>query len=223
MDFGPKVMFEIFGIPITETVTTTWAIMAILILLSFFATRNLKNLSVKDIPDRKRGFAELVVEGSIWLVESSMGRDKIKFTPYMGTLALYLLLANLTGLVGLRQPTADLNTTLGLAILSFIAIHYYGAKTKGVFRYLKGFAEPIPFLAPLNLISEITTPISMAFRLFGNMVAGFIIMALVYQFVPVALAFLPVPAHLFFDLFAGVIQTFIFLMLTMTFITIAME
>lgn len=221
MEFAPK-RFPIpgTGIEISETVITTWGIMLVLILFSYLATRRLRNIPIDETPDRRRGALELLVEGVIALVESSMGKGRRGFAPYMGTLALYLVIANLTGLIGIRPPTADLNTTLGLATLTFIAIHYYGIKAKGLFRYLKGFTEPFFLLLPMNLVSEVATPFSMAFRLFGNMVGGFIIMALIYAVAP---AIIPIIPHMYFDIFAGVIQAFIFVMLTMTFISMSMD
>ncbi|KAB3530892.1 F0F1 ATP synthase subunit A [Alkaliphilus serpentinus] len=231
--FGPRVVFTlpIFdGIPITDTVVNTWIIMAILIGFSIIATR-----SFGKIPRGIQNATEALVDVLNKLTVQTMGEDKVFFAPYIGTLFLFLLLANLWGLIGFRQPTADINTTFGLAILTFVAIHGFGTKRKGVGGYLKGFLQPLPFMLPLNIIGELATPISLAFRLFGNMVGGFIIMALLYggltslsgalglSFFPVLQAGIPVVFHLYFDLFSGVLQTFIFVMLSMVFISMAMD
>jgi F-type H+-transporting ATPase subunit a len=210
---GPQVMFTIGGIPITETVTTTWLIMAALVIVSIIITKRLEM-----VPKGKQNIAEIIVEGVVWLVDSTMGPGNHKFIPYIGTLVLYLLFANLIGLIGLRPPTADLNTTLALSSITFFCIHFFGMKSQGVLPYLKGFTEPMFFLLPLNIIGELATPFSLAFRLFGNILGGTIIMALLYSFAPILVPILP---HMYFDIFAGVIQTFIFAMLTMTFISIA--
>ncbi|MBA1334062.1 MAG: ATP synthase F0 sector subunit a [Firmicutes bacterium] len=222
MEFAPKVYFFIpervpfiGGAGVTETVTTTWAIMALLVIFSMLAARNFK-----EVPGPVQNILEILVEGIESLTSTTMGEDKLGFAPYMGTLALYLLFANLAGLFAFRPPTADLNTTMALAVITFISIHYYGIKAKGLGAYLKGFTEPIPLLLPLNIIGELAIPISLSFRLFGNILGGVIIMYLLYNVVPIAV---PVVPHIYFDLFAGILQTFIFVMLSMVFISLAME
>lgn len=222
MEFAPKVHFFIpdwvpfiGGAGVTETVTTTWGIMAILVGFGLYSARKFE-----DIPGPLQNFIEVLVEGIESLTATTMGGDKLGFAPYMGTLALYLLLANLAGLFALRPPTADLNTTMALALITFVSIHYYGMKAKGIGAYLKGFAEPIFILLPLNIIGELATPISLSFRLFGNILGGVIIMYLLYSAVPVLIPILP---HIYFDLFAGILQTFIFVMLSMVFISLAMD
>jgi F-type H+-transporting ATPase subunit a len=222
MEFAPKVHFFIpewvpfiGGAGVTETVTTTWVIMAILVGFGLYSARKFE-----DIPGPLQNFIEVLVEGIESLTATTMGGDKLGFAPYMGTLALYLLLANLAGLFALRPPTADLNTTMALALITFVSIHYYGMKAKGIGAYLKGFAEPIFILLPLNIIGELATPISLSFRLFGNILGGVIIMYLLYSAVPVLIPVLP---HIYFDLFAGILQTFIFVMLSMVFISLAMD
>jgi F-type H+-transporting ATPase subunit a len=228
--FGPRVIFELpGGIPITETVTTTWIIMAVLIIFSIVATRNLQR-----IPKGKQSFVELLVDLLYNFTEQTMGKNKIGFTPYMGTIMIYILIANLAGLLGFRPPTADVNTTIGLALITFFMIHFFGMKSNGVGTYLKGFADPIPFLLPLNVIGELATPISLSFRLFGNIVGGVIIISLLYSgltvlgtklglSIPIFTAAIPVPLHFYFDLFSGVLQSFIFTMLTMVFVSNAMD
>lgn len=217
LNFEPK-SFTLpgLGIEVTETVIVTWGIMAVLIVGSYFSTRKLKDIPINEVPDRRRGVLELLVESIVSLVESTMGKDKRGFAPYMGTITLYIVLANTVGLIGLRPPTADLNTTFALSTLTFICIHYYSIKSKGLWDYLKGYLEPFVLFLPMNIIGEISTPFSMAFRLFGNMMGGTAIMALIYAALPIIFPILP---HMYFDIFSGVIQTFIFVMLTMTFIS----
>ena len=214
-DFGVKTVFYLGEIPVTQTIVATWGVMAILVILAL-VTR----FSLKKIPGKLQLFMELIIDGVHWLVDSSMGKDKRGFAPYVLTLALFLVLANLSGLVGVRQPTADLNTTFALALITFIMIHYNGIRSKGPLLYFKGFFQPIAFLFPMNIISELALPISLSFRLFGNMLGGVIILALMYSFAP---AIAPIIGHLYFDLFAGIIQSFIFVMLTITFISLAMD
>lgn len=231
--FGPKIIFELpflDGIPVTETVVNTWLIMLVLVVLSILGTR-----AMKLIPDGRQNVTEIVVDALNKLTAQTMGEDKMGFAPYMGTLFLMLLFMNLLGLLGLRPPTADLNTTLALAIMTFCMIHFFGAYTKGLGTYLKGFTEPFVFLLPLNIMGELATPISLSFRLFGNIVGGVIVGALAYggltslstalglSAFPLFQGGVPVLIHLYFDVFAGVLQSFIFVMLTMVFVSLAME
>lgn len=229
-EFGAKKIIEFSnGVFITETVINTWIIMAVLVIVSIMLTRNMKL-----VPEGKQNVAEIIVTMLTGLVGSSMGKDKIGFAPYMGTLMIYIMIANLWGLIGMRAPTADLNTTFALSILTFFLIHGFAIKRKGVGGWIKGqFLEPVAVLFPLNLISEIATPVSLAFRLFGNIVGGMIIMTLVYGalgsilsgVLPVPIFMLGIPAvlHAYFDVFAGVLQSFIFTMLTMVFVSMAMD
>lgn len=219
MEFFPKVVFVLYilgkSIPITETVVVTWGIMAVLIILAYLAGKN-----VEEIPRGIQNVVEVMYEGTENLIKVTMGEKRPEFIPYIGTLALFLLVANLIGLIALRPPTADLSTTLALALITFVLTQIEGVKKKGFLGYLKGFFEPLPFMAPLNFIGALTNPFSLAFRLFGNIVGGMVIMGLVYAAVPI---FIPVPLHLYFDMFSGILQTFIFIMLTLTFITMAAD
>lgn len=215
LSFDPAIMFEINGIQVTETVTTTWAIMVILVAMSIAATRNLNM-----VPRGLQHFFEVLIDGIHYLVDSTMGPARRGFAPYMMALALFLMFSNLTGLIGFRQPTADLNTTFVLSILTFSMTQFYGLKNKGLGKYLKGFFEPIPLLFPLAIIGELANPVSLGFRLFGNMLGGLVMMGLIYHFAP---WFAPILPHLYLDLFAGLIQAFIFVMLTMTYITMGMD
>ncbi len=216
---GPEIIFVLpigEGIPITQTITTTWFIMIVISALAIYLG---KNLTKK--PGKRQVVAEVIVGGIYDLTEKTMG-DKFKnFAPYVGTLLFLVGFSNIAGLFGLRPPTADLNTTLGLSLMTFFMIHYTGIKLKGFGGYLKGFLEPLPFLLPINIMGEIATPISLSFRLFGNILGGVIIMTLVYQALGMFAILVPAVLHVYFDLFAGLLQSFIFAMLTMVFISLA--
>lgn len=218
---GPQIVFSFtfLGevIPVSQTVVTTWFIMLLLTIFSVVMGRKLK----KE-PTKRQAIAELIVDAIYKLTEDTMGKKFIKFAPYIGTILIFIGVCNISGLFGFRPPTADLNTTMALALMTFIIVHTTGIKMKGIGGYLKGFLEPMPFLLPLNILGEISTPISLSFRLFGNMVGGLIIMGLVYQMMSFV-AVIPIPAvlHMYFDLFAGLLQSFIFTMLTMVFISLA--
>lgn len=242
--FGPKILFKITTpffsggeqviIPVTETVVNTWIIMAVLILFAYFATRNLQK-----VPKGMQIVTEALVDGINGLTKQTMGEDKAYFAPYIGTLLLLIGISNIAGLFNVRPPTADVNTTMGLALMTFVMIHGFGIKAKGVGTYFKGFLEPMPFLLPLNIMGELATPISLSFRLFGNIVGGVIVMNLLYgalyslsgavfglvgvsTVIPV-FQVIAAPLHVYFDLFAGLLQSFIFAMLTMVFIAIQMD
>ncbi len=229
-EFGARKIIEFSnGLFITETVINTWIIMIVLVVVSIILTRNMKL-----VPEGKQNVAELIVGTLTNLVGSSMGKDKLGFTPYMGTLMIFIMVANLWGLIGLRAPTADLNTTFALSLLTFFMIHGFAIKRKGVPGWIKDqFLSPIAVMAPLNIISEVATPVSLAFRLFGNITGGMIIMSLFYSAlgsilssvlpIPIFMVGLPAVFHAYFDVFAGVLQSFIFTMLTMVFVSMAID
>ena len=211
---GPAEVFRIFGFPITESIVNSWIVMALLIGLALIFRRNLKTY-----PGRVQNVLELIVEGFTNLVSTTMGAARIGFMPYMITLFMFIAFSNMLGLFGLRPPTSDLNITLGLALLTFLAIHFYGFKIKGL-RYLASFAEPFFPILPLNIIGELAKPVSLSFRLFGNILGGAVLMAMIGGSIAI---FVPIFPSLYFELFAGLLQSFIFVMLTMVFITLAIE
>jgi len=212
---APPVVFRFWGIPITETMIVSWGIMSLLLVVGFAATRNLRR--------RPRGLQtvlELFIEGFKSLLSLTMGSGYLGFLSYMGALTLFILLANVSGLLGVRPPTADINITMGLALLTFIMTQYYGAKAHGIGGYIKSLGEPFILLMPMNIVGELARPLSLGMRLFGNILGGSIIMGMIYDTFP---AIIPVPFHVYFDLFVGALQTFIFVMLTMVFVRLAAE
>ncbi len=218
---GPTIYGYLFGLPLTETLVNTWLVMGVLIIVSLLLIRNLK-----VVPGKAQVIAETIVTAIDNLTESTMGKDKIKFAPYMLALFMFLALANIVGLVGGRPPTADLNVTVSLALMTFFMTQGFGLASKGLGGYLKGYLEPLPLLLPINIIGELSNPVSLSFRLFGNMLGGVIIMGLLYSaltgFTFLALA-VPIPFHFYFDIFSGLLQSFIFVMLSMVFISMAMD
>ena len=166
-----------------------------------------------------------------------MGEDKLYFTPYIGTLFLFTLCANLMGLFTFRSPTADLNTTAAFAIIFFGLVQVFSIKANGLKNRIKGFAEPVPVVLPLNIVGEFSTPIALALRLFGNMASGIVVTSLLYQALtwvsnlvfgsitsfPVFAVGLPAVLSIYFDLFTGCMQAFIISMLTMVFVSMAMD
>ena len=222
---------QIGGFKISTTVTTSWIIMAALIIASYFLTRNLKKVPTSKV----QIFLEFAVTSLKNLVTTTMGDKAVKQMPdmiyYIGSLFLFFACSNLIGLLGFRS---DIDTTLAWSLITVFLIYFAGIKDKGL-SYFKGMLEPIPLMLPMNIVSEIARPISLTFRPFGNILGGAVIMSLVYQFlgflstlipgvtIPFGQLLIPVPLHLYFDLFAGVLQAFIFVMLTMVFVGSATE
>ena len=228
LDFGAQLYFKLFevnGQPIylTQTIISTWLVILGLIIVAFIIRVKMKNF--KEVPETKLQTAvEMIVDVINNFAISNMGAVGKKFAGYYGPLLIYIGVCNLSGLIGIRPPTADFATTLAFALITFFMIHGFGIKSKGV-GYFKGFLEPFPLLLPINIIGELATPVSLSFRLFGNILGGSIIMGLVYAMFPKIVVFLGIPAvlHGYFDVFAGALQAFIFVMLSMTFVSNAME
>jgi len=231
---GPKIIFNIpvlGGIPVTETIINGWLVVALITIISFILGRN---LSVRN-PSKRQIIAEKLVLTLSNLVENTMGKHNMFFLPYIGALFTYSILSSLSGLTGLRAPTGDLNTTLGFALAAFFLIQFYNIKNKGVLGWLKGFTEPVVFITPLNIVSEIANPISMAFRHFGNIASGIVITTLIYGAlaalsttvlgwipiigqIPFFQAGIPAVLSIYFDVFTSFLQAYIISMLTMVYV-----
>lgn len=221
----------IMDLPITEAQINSLAVILTILSACLFLTRH---LSVK--PTAKRQIiAEFIVEKAENLVTSNMGKRFIGFSPFIVAILGLSALSSLSSLLGLYPPTSDINIIAGWSILVFMLITYYKLKG-GLGHYLKGYTEPIFFFTPINIISEVSTPVSMAFRHFGNVLSGSVISILVatalqgltsllFGWLPGLLGEIPflqvgIPAilSLYFDLFSGCLQAFIFAMLTMLYI-----
>ncbi|MGI6366590.1 MAG: F0F1 ATP synthase subunit A [Bacillota bacterium] len=211
---GARTVFTLFGLPITESVVNTWLVMAVLIILALVLRRNFQLY-----PDKRQNVAEIVVEALSGLVASTMGPKNKGFMPYIATVFFLLFFSNVLGVFGLRPPTADFSVTIAYGIVTFFCIHYYALKAKG-WSYLKGMAEPFIFLLPMNIIGEVAKPFSLGMRLYGNLLGGSVIMAMISGAIAL---FVPAVASIYFDLFSAVLQSFIFIMLTMVFIAIAKD
>ena len=217
---GLEISFSMFGNDylVPDTIVNVWLVVAVLLILGYITKRKIESADVNEAPTGFLNVMETVVESVEDLVVQNMGESGRGFTPYILSLMAFLLLANLSGLLGLTPPTSDYSVTLTLALITFALVQIVGVKTSGLGGYIKGFGEPMVLLTPLNIIGELANPVSLSFRLFGNILSGAIIMTLLYQalgfIAPIITPFL----HAYFDLFAGVLQTFIFGMLTMIFI-----
>ncbi|MFV0520321.1 MAG: F0F1 ATP synthase subunit A [Lachnospirales bacterium] len=221
MDFNNRVaaVVELFGQQfwITESLINTWFIGGALILLAIIV--NVKSKKFTDVPTSKfQNIFEALVEMFYNFTVDTMGPQYTSYGFWFFGVIAFIMFSNLAGLVGIRPPTADIAVTLTLSLSTCFLIHYSGI-TKSKSQYWKDYVSPMPFFLPLNLIGEIATPVSLAFRLFGNILSGTIIMALIYSMLPKVLTYGP-PAvlHLYFDVFAGLLQSYIFVILSMSFI-----
>lgn len=166
-DLNAAVLFNFGEFQLTATVATTWGVMAALGLASWLATRR---------PAASPGFWQTVAEGVVAALEETIAaaapRHARELLPFIGTLWIFLAVANLVGLVpGLHSPTRDLSATSALAILVFFSVHWYGIRSQGLKNYLRHYLSPSPILLPFHLISEVTRTIALAIRLFGNIMS----------------------------------------------------
>lgn len=210
--------FGAFTVDITTSVVIQWAIIAVLGIGSFLLTRNLK-----EKPDKKQAAIEQLYDTIKSLVTDTMGESYSSFIPYIGSLIIYLIFLNFSGLIGIKPPTQDLSVTIGLAFTTFITIHYTAIKRNGFGRYLKGYIHPFAFMAPINLMERVMLPVSLALRLFGNMLAATILVELVYEVLGNYAIGIPIIVHGYFDVFDGTIQMLVFSMLTMIQIKLTVE
>ncbi len=203
-------------IPIAESTVITWVIMAVVLLLSIFLTRNLK---VRGISKRQL-VAETIVTKLESFVEDMTGEEGKRYVPYLCTVIVYIAMANLIGLFGMKPPTKDLNVTAALAIMSIILIQYAGIHAKGTKGWLKSFTQPMAIVTPINILELFIKPLSLCMRLFGNVLGAFVIMEMLKILIPVAI---PVPFSFYFDIFDGLIQAYVFVFLTSLYIKEAVE
>ncbi len=229
---GPRIVFTlpIFGgVKITETVVVGWGIIVAVFLLCLWLTKDLEKVPTK----KRQVVAEMFVNFVNGMVKENMGESMMYYAPYIATLLVYAVIGALVSLIGLRSMTADLNVTVSWALITFILITYHKFKANGFVGYFKSFAKPVAFIFPLNIISEVATPVSMAFRLFGNVAGGAVITGLIYgalgalssalglSFAVGSFGFkvfqvgIPAVLSVYFDLFSGCVQAYIFSMLTM--------
>lgn len=209
------ILFHLGPVAVTRPVVTTWAIMAVLTLASRLVTRRL------DLyPDRRQAVVELIVTGIAGQIEEVMRKGARPFLPLLGTLFIFLVAANLSGVLpGVEAPTGKLETPAALALIVFVAVHFFGMRAQGFLGYLASFAKPKLIMLPLNLVSEVTRTFSLMVRLFGNVMSGEFVIALV---VALAGLFVPVPL-MALEILIGLIQAYIFTILASVFIGAAVD
>lgn len=210
--------YEFFGNTVWITTTHVCLLIVILVLIGFSIVAGRVMKHADEIPKGFQNVVELIVEMLDKMIGSTMGKHAPPFLNYIGTLFIFILISNFSGLFGLRPPTADYGVTLPLGVITFSLIHFNKFKYQKVKGVIEGLCSPWPFWAPINMIGDFAVPISLSLRLFANVLSGTIIMALIYGLLSKIAIIWPAGLHVYFDLFSGAIQTYVFCMLTMTYI-----
>lgn len=233
---GARIFFKI-PMPFQDLLVTESQVNSALVLITiFFFCLYITHGMSEYIKLKRQHFAELIVEKVDAMVKENMGKYFLGFSPFIISVMALSVFSSLISLCGLYPPTSDINIVGGWAVLVFFIITYYKLKC-GPLYYLKGFTEPVALLTPINFISEFATPVSMAFRHYGNVLSGTVISVLLgsalaglssmlLNWLPGFLADIPflqigIPAVLsiYFDVFSGCLQAFIFAMLTMMYVS----
>jgi F-type H+-transporting ATPase subunit a len=209
------VVFHLGPVAVTRPVVTTWAIMAVLTVGSWLVTRRLA-----PRPDRRQAVLEVIVTGIMAQINEVIRKDPRPFLPLLGTIFIFLVAANLSGILpGVEAPTGKLETPAALALIVFVAVHFFGVRARGPLGYLASFAKPKLIMLPLNIVAEVTRTFSLMVRLFGNVMSGEFVIALV---VALAGLFLPIPL-MALEILIGLVQAYIFTVLASVFIGAAVD
>ena len=210
--------YELFGQTLWITTSHVCAIVVFLVLLLFIFAANRAIKKGSEVPTGFQNVVERIVEKLDGMIDSTMGKSAPAFRNYIWTIFIFILVCNISGLFGLRPPTADYGTTLALGLMTFTLITFNKFKHQKVKGVIKGLCDPWPIWAPINIIGDVAVPISLSLRLFANVLSGVVMMALIYGLLGKIAVIWPAALHVYFDLFSGCIQTYVFCMLTMTYI-----
>ena len=205
----PQIIFYLFGLPITDTVVSTWVLMLVVIVIAVI------------IRKYRLDIAERLIEMINGIISSVMPEDAkvMQYLPLLGTLMIFLLFGNIFSIFPMMvSPTANINTTFALAVIVFFAVHVYGIKAKGLWGYVKGLASPI-YLLPLEIVSQLSRTLALTIRLFGNIISSDLIVAIVFSLIPFIV---PLP-FIALGLLTGVLQAYIFTVLASLYIASAIE
>ena len=232
MNLSPdQAVYFVFGpLQINNTIVSTWLVMFLLVLASWLVTRN---LSTGTKISRLQNFLEVLVNGIREQIKEVSGQDALPFLPFVGTLFIFIGAANVLGILPILEiekngqtipvtyvsPTGSLSTTAALAFCVFIAVPIYGIGRKGIWGYLQNYVKPSFVMLPFNIVGEISRTLALAVRLFGNIMSGSLIAAVLLAIVPILVPV--VMAAL--GLLTGVIQAYIFAMLAMVYIASATD
>jgi F-type H+-transporting ATPase subunit a len=211
---------------ITETVFFGIIVAVAMITFAIVSTRKME----RD-PKGIQLVAEIIVDLMYKMTATIIPKKNVEgYAPYIGTLFIFTVLANGLGMIGFRPVTADVNTAFALSIVTFMVIQGSSIRTHGIIGHIKHYGDPYPFIAPIMVIKDLSLPISLAFRLFGNITGGMIIIAFVFKAlhsatdalhigIPFFHYMIPLPMNLFFDVLEPILQAFIFTTLTMAFVS----
>lgn len=210
--------------PISDSIVMMWAIMVILIIGSVVLARNLES-----VPKGRQNFVETIVEFVNSFIKGNIEHHWKPFAPYFGTVLLFLVVANAIDVLSLSfgnfkivAPTKDLNVTLAMALMTMALVLYSGIYYKGFGGWLKGFLKPIPIMLPFNILDYGTRTLSLSLRLFGNILAGYVILEMLYAGLAYVKILIPL-ASVFFDVFDAALQAYIFVFLSSIYISEAVE
>lgn len=218
--------YNLFGQEVWITTSHICLFIVVLVLLLFFIIGGSVFRKAKTIPTGFQNVVEMVVELLDGIVGSTMGEKGKGFRNYIGVIFIFILVSNISGLLGLRPPTADYGVTLPLGLLTFTLVQVNKFRFSSIPNLWVDLCSPLPpwlpIWAPINVIGEVAVPISLSLRLFANVLSGTVMMALVYGLLQMFAMVWPAALHVYFDIFSGAIQTYVFCMLTMTYISNAM-
>lgn len=203
----------------TDIIVMSWIIIAFIVILAIIGTRKLK-----AIPGGLQNLFEIFIEFIDNQVTDILGPKGQKFFALIATFGMYIIFSNLIGLIPrFKSPTSSLNTTVALALITFGTVHFYGVKERGIVHYVKHYLGEVPWMIPLmfplHIIGELAKPLSLSFRLFGNIMGEDIVLLVLFLLVPLVV---PLPMMLL-SIFTSVIQSFIFIMLSMVYIATMIE
>lgn len=206
-DLFPRVVFWVLGIGVQDTVVATWALMVIVLVGAALLNR------------WRPSALEMLIEFLVDSTSVMMGRPAQPYLPLLGTLAVFIAVANVLGVVpGLMAPTRGVNTPVALALVVFISVHYYGARSRGIAGYLRDLASPL-FMLPLEIIGQISRTLALALRLFGNVLSTEMIVAVIFSLLPLIVP-LPLMA---LSMLTGLLQAYIFTVLAAVYVGAAVE
>ncbi|MEW5783973.1 MAG: F0F1 ATP synthase subunit A [Bacillota bacterium] len=209
------IIFQYGWFYINATILFTWVIMALLVCGSILATRN---LTAAGKLTRWQNLLEILVDGIRKQIREASGQEPVRYLSFVGTLFIFIAVSNLLSIVpGYTPPTSSLSTTTALALSVFFAVPIFAITRHGILSYLKQYLQPTPFMLPFNIIGEFSRTLALAVRLYGNVMSGTVIVAILLTIIPL---FFPVILQIF-GLLTGLIQAYIFSILAIIYITSA--
>ena len=215
--------YSFFGHQVWITTTHVCLLIVILGLTIFSLIVNHKFKKAEEVPTGFQNVVEMLIDFIDGMIKGTMDKHAKVFRNYIGTIAIFILVCNLSGLLGLRPPTADYGVTFPLGVTTFLIVHFLEFKHHKPLELWASKCSPLPpwlpVWLPVTLIGDFAVPISLSLRLFANVLSGTVMMALLYGLLKYLAIGWPAALHVYFDIFSGAIQTYVFCMLTMTYIT----